>query len=118
MTVGECIKSLRAAAGLKQHELASRAGISASMLSLVESGKRDATIPMLRAIAGALHVPANVLFAAALDSGAPANSTEAHQARQLTERLMRVAHRLVLAERFRDEAPGSIATSPVDTDEA
>ena len=56
MTIGECIRTLRASAGLKQHELAARAGVSASMLSLIESGKREPTIPMLRSIAGALGV--------------------------------------------------------------
>jgi transcriptional regulator with XRE-family HTH domain len=107
MTVGECIKTLRASAGLKQHELAARAGISASLLSLVESGKRDPTIPMLRAISGALRIPANVLFAAALDSGAPTHSQESRQARQLTERLLRIAQRMVLAERFADGNPSA-----------
>lgn len=116
MTVGECIKTLRASAGLKQHELAARAGISASMLSLVESGKREPTIPMLRAIAGALQIPANVLFAAALDSGAPASSPEAQQARALTERLLRIAQRIVLATRFREGDPDGDPPSGVPDD--
>lgn len=116
MTIGECIRTLRASAGLKQHELAARAGVSASMLSLIESGKREPTIPMLRSVAGALGVPANVLFAAALDSGAPPQSPEAQQARALTERLMRVAQRLVLAQRFRstEETPPE---APNETDQ-
>ncbi|MGH7624804.1 MAG: helix-turn-helix domain-containing protein [Gemmatimonadaceae bacterium] len=105
MTVGDCIKTLRASAGLKQRELAARARVSASMLSLVESGKREPTIPMLRAIAEALQIPANVLFAAALGTGAPANTSEARQARALTERLLHVAQRFLLAERFREIDP-------------
>jgi hypothetical protein len=62
---------------------------------------------MLRAIAGALRIPANVLFAAALDSGAPAASAASAQARQLTERLLRIAQRMVLAERFRSDRPNA-----------
>ena len=108
MSVGECIKTLRVSAGLKQHELAERADISPSMLSLVESGKRDPTIPMLRAVARALKVPANVLFAAALDSGSEPSSPEAAQARALTERLFRVAQRMVVADRFRQDVPEAV----------
>src|ERR1700730_96973 len=67
MNVGESIKSLREAAGLMQRELAEDVVISASVLSLVEAGKREPSIGVLRAIGRALEVPTSVLFAIALD---------------------------------------------------
>jgi DNA-binding XRE family transcriptional regulator len=51
----ECIKSLRQAANLMQRELADRVGISASMLSLVEAGKREPTISLCVASGRALE---------------------------------------------------------------
>lgn len=92
MTVGECIKSLRTAAGLMQLELADRVGISASMLSLVEAGKREPTISLLRAIGRALGIPTSVLFAVALADDEVARTTPAAQsARKLTSDLVDAA---------------------------
>jgi transcriptional regulator with XRE-family HTH domain len=60
--IGHIIKVLRTASGLKQKDLAQRAGIKANYLSLVESGKRDPSLNVLRAIAKALNVPISMLF--------------------------------------------------------
>jgi len=49
-----------------QSELAKRAGVSASFLSLVERGMREPGIGVLRRLASELHVPVGVLLAAAL----------------------------------------------------
>ena len=79
--VGEYIRSLRSSAGLKQQELADRVGISASMLSLLESGGREPTIRVLRDIARALEIPSAALFAVALDDAS--NSDDSPLARKL-----------------------------------
>jgi XRE family aerobic/anaerobic benzoate catabolism transcriptional regulator len=60
--IGHIIKVLRAASGLKQKDLAKRAEIKANYLSLVEAGKRDPSLNVLRAIAKALNVPISMLF--------------------------------------------------------
>lgn len=54
---GENITALRKAAGLTQHQLASRASISVSMLSKVEIGDRAASYALVASVARALGVP-------------------------------------------------------------
>ena len=53
---GNPIRIWREHRGLSQSELAARAGISASYLSQLESGKRDGTTDVLAAIAGVLSL--------------------------------------------------------------
>lgn len=97
--VGEYIRSLRASAGLNQRELAERVGISASMLSLIESGKRDPTVRLLRDIGLALEIPAAALFVVALQEDA-ADSVDSRIAQKLQTMsdslLSAVQHSLVL----------------------
>ncbi len=60
--VGERIKELRERRGYSLRELASRAGVSAAMISETERGKKSPTITLLTAIATALSVPPSYLF--------------------------------------------------------
>ena len=60
--IGHVIRVLRTAANLKQKDLARQAGIKANYLSLVEAGKREPSVTVLRAIAKALNVPIRMLF--------------------------------------------------------
>src|SRR2546427_11119284 len=60
--IGYVIKVLRTASGLRQKDLAQRAGVKANYLSLVEAGKRDPSLKVLRAIARELNVPISLLF--------------------------------------------------------
>ena len=53
---GNPIRTWREHRGLSQSELATRAGISASYLSQLESGKRDGTVEVLSALAAGLGV--------------------------------------------------------------
>lgn len=101
MTLGACIRLLRGSAGLKQHELAKRVGISASMLSLIETDKRDPTIADLRVISRELGVPANVLFAVALGDDDDAKSEAANKLRSLAEQLVASAQQAMVLARFR-----------------
>ena len=60
--IGHVIKIMRIAAGIKQKDLALRAGIKANYLSLVEAGKREPSLNVLREIARVLNVPMSLLF--------------------------------------------------------
>jgi transcriptional regulator with XRE-family HTH domain len=92
MTVGECIKSLRASAGLTQRELAERVDISAPMLSLIEADKRDPTIRVLRAVARELGLPTALIIVAALADEPDVPRTPASKRlRALTQHLVRAA---------------------------
>jgi transcriptional regulator with XRE-family HTH domain len=102
MTIGESIKSLRRSAGLLQRELADDVGISAAMLSLVESGKREPTITLLRNISTALDIPAGVLFAIALeDKSVRPNDPIMRKLHDLTDHLLRAAAHSIKASRAR-----------------
>lgn len=104
LKVGECIRSFRLEAGLLQREMADRAGISASMLSLIEAGKRTPTIALLQSVSRALNLPPTVLLAAALldDENAP-QTREMQDARRLAQHLLNAARHMLIAERLRNE---------------
>lgn len=60
--IGHVIRVLRTAAGIRQKDMAGQAGINPNYLSLVESGKREPSVTVLRAIAKVLNVPISMLF--------------------------------------------------------
>lgn len=60
--IGHVVKILRTASGLRQKDLAERVGIKPHYLSLVESGKREPSLNVVRLIAKALNVPVSYLF--------------------------------------------------------
>jgi transcriptional regulator with XRE-family HTH domain len=67
---------IRAAFGLKQSELAARMSISVSQLSLVEAGKRKATLKVIETLAKATKLPVELielLAASHEDVGAKSN---------------------------------------------
>jgi DNA-binding XRE family transcriptional regulator len=55
------IKTAREAASMRQNELASAVGIGRSHMSLIESGKRNPSKRVMRAIARALGVPVDAI---------------------------------------------------------
>ena len=61
MNLGKAIKLCRTQKNLKQSDLAGRANISVSYLSLLEQGKRDPSFSMVENIASALKVPVSIL---------------------------------------------------------
>lgn len=67
--VGSRIRKLREARGLNLHELARLCGISASALSLIETGQRDLRISSLNRIAVALRVAAGDLLDGPSEAG-------------------------------------------------
>ena len=54
---GRAFRIIRAAFGLRQSELATRMAISASQLSLVEAGKRQPSIRVIKSLADAVGIP-------------------------------------------------------------
>jgi len=69
MNIGQAIQLARTKRKLSQAELAKRAGISVSYLSLLERSRRDPPLSTLRRIAAALVMPLEILlFLGAEDS--------------------------------------------------
>jgi transcriptional regulator with XRE-family HTH domain len=60
--IGTRVKELRARQQLSLRELASRANVSAAMISEIERGKKTPTIAVLSALATGLAVPTSYLF--------------------------------------------------------
>ncbi len=56
MIISETIKMIREELGLKQHELASKAGVSQVLISTIESGKKKPSMDTLKAIAAAFGI--------------------------------------------------------------
>ena len=75
--VGERIKRRRAELGMKRRELAEAAGISYPYISQLETGSRDASLPTQIAIARALDVSLDALFAPEDLPGSSPSSTTA-----------------------------------------
>lgn len=67
------------------------------MLSLVEAGKREPTISLLRNISIALEIPAGILFAVALEEEAQPKTQSARKLFRLTSTLLNAAAHSVRA---------------------
>lgn len=63
IAVGRRIRALRADRGMRLSELAERVGRAPSQLSMIENGRREPRLSMLRAIAQALDVSTDALLA-------------------------------------------------------
>ena len=61
MNLGKAIRLCRTQRDLNQSELAKRADISVSYLSLLERGKRDPNFSTVERISNALNVPVSIL---------------------------------------------------------
>jgi transcriptional regulator with XRE-family HTH domain len=62
VTLGQSIRLIRSSAGVRQHELAARLGVSKNYISLVEGGKREPSVAFLRRLSRELEVPVGVFF--------------------------------------------------------
>ena len=69
MNIGNAIQLARTKRKLSQAELAKRANISVSYLSLLERSKRDPPLSTLRQVANALRMPIEILFFLGVESG-------------------------------------------------
>jgi transcriptional regulator with XRE-family HTH domain len=66
---GARLRAIRELSGLSPREVAKAAGLSAREVAAVERGRRRLSTAELRAVAGALHIKAEVLVAEGLDAG-------------------------------------------------
>jgi len=64
----KAFRIIRAAFGLKQSDLAERMPVTASQLSLIESGKRQPSLKVVDALASAVGVPSPLVSLLASDS--------------------------------------------------
>jgi transcriptional regulator with XRE-family HTH domain len=62
LTLGNAIKLIRTARGIKQRDLASQLDVSANYLSLIEGGKREPSLAFLNRLAEKLCIPIAMLF--------------------------------------------------------
>ena len=67
MDIGKTIKSLRLRKGFNQGDFAIKCGLSQSYLSLIETGRKEPTLSLLKQIASCLAIPTPVLVFLALD---------------------------------------------------
>lgn len=67
MNLGKAIKLCRTQKGMNQQQLAEKAKISVSYLSLLEKGKRDLNYSTLQDIATGLSVPVSIISFLAAD---------------------------------------------------
>lgn len=77
--LGDTFKKLRLARGLSQADVARQAQISVSFLSLLERGKRDPTLRVLRKLARSLGSPFGLLLASALVTEGEGELEDRHQ---------------------------------------
>lgn len=72
MDIGNTIKFFRKEKRLSQIDLAQKCGITSTYLSLIENGKKEPTIALVRVIAEKLEIPLPVfLFSAITDNDIP-----------------------------------------------
>jgi transcriptional regulator with XRE-family HTH domain len=85
----KAFRIIRAAFGLKQSELAERMPVTASQLSLIESGKRQPSLKVVDALARAVGVPSPMVSLLASDSS-DVDSRENADIGDLARALLRV----------------------------
>jgi transcriptional regulator with XRE-family HTH domain len=69
MNYGRAIRICRAARGLTQKDVAVKAGIKPSYISLIEAGKRSPSLTTVENIGKSLDVPAHLLMMLAAEPG-------------------------------------------------
>ena len=91
MHIGHVIDNVRRKRGYTQTHLAEKAGITQTFLSLVESGKKEASTKTLESLANALGVPLEVLLLLSLKektSGIADESGDLREAQALINGLL------------------------------
>jgi transcriptional regulator with XRE-family HTH domain len=68
MNIGEVIETFRRKKKMRQGDLAKRANITQSYLSMIEGNKTDASIQTLKSIANVLEIPVQLLVVYSLSS--------------------------------------------------
>ena len=89
-SIGSTIEICRKQQGLSQGQVAERADLSTSYISLLEQGKRKPNLEVLERVAAALSLPLNILIFFASDESELVNFDE-----DLAEKLSLLALKLV-----------------------
>lgn len=87
MTIGNAIKLIRTARGMRQRDLAGELQVSPNYLSMLEADRRLPSIGFLRKLASRLQVPAGLFL---LWTEASKSSLRKKQAEQVRELLIRI----------------------------
>ncbi|MCL1806778.1 MAG: helix-turn-helix domain-containing protein [Oscillospiraceae bacterium] len=66
-TIGERLRTYRNRTGMKQEELAERAGVHPTYIGQLERGEKNATLESIEKVARALDLPFEVLFEAIIE---------------------------------------------------
>jgi transcriptional regulator with XRE-family HTH domain len=69
MDYGKALRIARAVSGLQQQELAERAGLNASHISLIEKGSRKPSVAAIEKLSRALSIPESLFTMLAAESG-------------------------------------------------
>jgi transcriptional regulator with XRE-family HTH domain len=95
---GKALRIARAASGIQQQELAQRAGLTPSYVSLVEMGKRNPSIGAINKLSRALEVPPHLLTLLATEPE-DTDLVDAKELESLGESLVRLLLRKTPDER-------------------
>jgi XRE family transcriptional regulator, regulator of sulfur utilization len=87
VTLGNAVKLIRTARGVKQLTLAKELGISPNYLSLLEKDKREPSISFLRKLAKQLGVPAGLFLLWQDTDDLAMNRRDAEELRELLTRI-------------------------------
>lgn len=93
LQLGAVIRLVRQTKGMKLTDLARASGLSIPFLSLVETGKRDASLETLRRISAALDIPSETLVLLGMS-----DTDSQLSADERSEGLAATIHRLAEAE--------------------
>ena len=102
-SLGKTIHILRQAKELSSGELANRAKISPAMLSLIESGKKEASIATLERIASALSVSLDLLIIMSKPRGSKLNTSD-RRSNELAGSLSKIIEAEESLKRFLSES--------------
>lgn len=100
--VGKTIRILREASGMTMTALAGKAKVSKPFLSLVESGKRQPSLDVIRRIGRALNTPSEAIVLMGMGESATLSSTN-----EETKAIVRSVQRLLGMERKLSKLLGS-----------
>ncbi|CAG2144607.1 Shikimate kinase [Cupriavidus campinensis] len=118
--LGERIRSLRAARGMSRKDLARGAGVSERYLANLETGTGNASVLLLRHVAGALDVPLPVVLAEVDGHADPAGGTEQPGSQRAAEfsQLVQWLAQLPAGDLARVREAARHALSPAESREA
>lgn len=100
MNYGKALRIARAISGLQQKDLADKAHLDSSYVSLIEMGKRKPSLKTVRALSQALEIPTSLLTLLASESE-DLTLTDPDELQEVATSLAK----LLLPETFRRDEP-------------